>query len=351
MRLPTAGRSVPPPLKNAALTASDLVGHVGRRSRALPDFLIAGAQRCGTTTLYKALVQHPQVLGPRLRKGVHFFDTAYGRGTDWYRSRFPLRRTVRAAAGGAGGVVGESSPYYLFHPLCAERIAADLPEAKVVVMLRDPVERAYSAHSHESARGFETEPFERALDLEEERIAGEEERLAADPLARSHHHQHHAYVARGRYVDQLLRLERHVGRERMFVVDAERFFADPDRHFPELEEFLGVRHCPGVVFGHHNARPRTELPERLRRRLEDAFAESDERLAEWWGRTPSWREPGGGGRNALSGRRPAQDGGGEADNGAVGEDGAAPGTAPGPAPGGNGADTSADAHRYTSDRH
>lgn len=316
MRFPTAGRPVPAPLKNAALTAADLAGHLGRRSRALPDFLIAGAQRCGTTSLFKALMQHPQVFGPTLRKGVHYFDTAYGRGTDWYRSRFPLRRTVRRAASGAGGAVGESSPYYLFHPLCAERIAADLPEAKVVVMLRDPVERAYSAHSHESARGFEDEPFERALDLEEERLAGEEERLAADPLAHSYHHQHHAYVARGRYIDQLLRLERHVGRERMFVVDSERFFAEPERHFPELEEFLGVRHCPGVAFGRHNAQPRTALPDRLRGRLERAFAESDERLAEWWGQTPSWRsspdraarpEPGADLPDGPSGERYASD--------------------------------------------
>ncbi|WP_333563673.1 sulfotransferase family protein [Nocardiopsis suaedae] len=347
MRLSMAGRTVPTPLKNAALSAADLAGHVSRRSRALPDFLIAGAQRCGTTTLYKALMQHPQVLGPTLRKGVHFFDTAYGRGTDWYRSRFPMRRSVRAAAGGAGGVVGESSPYYLFHPLCAERIAADLPEAKVVVMLRDPVERAYSAHSHESARGYETEPFERALDLEDERIAGEEERLAADALARSHHHQHHAYVARGRYIDQLLRLERHVGRERMFVVDAERFFAEPERHFPELEEFLGVRHCPGVVFGHHNARPRAELPERLRRRLEDAFADSDERLAEWWGRTPSWREPGGGSEAASAGRplRLVDEESGE--GGVPGGENAAPDSGTGD----EGPDASAHARSYASEPH
>ncbi|WP_408639105.1 sulfotransferase family protein [Nocardiopsis endophytica] len=355
MRLPLAGRSVPTPLKNAALTAADAAGRVGRRSRALPDFLIVGAQRCGTTTLYKALMQHPQVFGPTLRKGVHFFDTAYGRGTDWYRSRFPLRRTVRAAAGGAGGVVGESSPYYLFHPLCAERIAADLPEAKVVVMLRDPVERAHSAHSHESARGYETEPFERALDLEAERIAGEEERLAAaGPSERSFHHQHHAYVARGRYIDQLLRLERHVGRERMFVVDAERFFADPDRHFPELEEFLGVRHCPGVVFGHHNARPRAELPERLRRRLEEAFADSDERLAEWWGRTPSWREPEGGRGSRAQGRsegkadsEEAADGASDATHGHGSGDGSSNGSS-GEGTGDSGTSSSP---KYASERH
>src|SRR5690606_15296632 len=161
MPLPPAAvrRPLPEPVKSAVRAVADLAGQATRGRRALPDVLLAGAQRCGTTTLFRALLQHPRVLGPTLRKGEHYFDTGYGRGLDWYRGRFPTRRAVRAAGGGTGAVVCESSPYYLFHPLCAERIAADLPGVKVVVMLRDPVERAYSAHAHETARGYETQPF------------------------------------------------------------------------------------------------------------------------------------------------------------------------------------------------
>ena len=99
----------------------------------------------------------------------------------------------------------ESSPYYMFHPLAAGRIARDLPGVKLLVLVRDPVERAYSAHAHELARGFETEPFERALELEDERLGGEAERITADPAYLSHSQQHHAYVARGQYADQLER--------------------------------------------------------------------------------------------------------------------------------------------------
>ncbi|MFW5416269.1 sulfotransferase [Nocardiopsis sp. CNT-189] len=285
-----ARRPLPDPVKGAVRAAADLAGQATRGRRALPGALLAGAQRCGTTTLFRALLQHPGVLGPTLRKGVHYFDTGYGRGLDWYRGRFPTRRAVRAAGGGAGAVVCESSPYYLFHPLCAERIAADLPGVKVVVILRDPVERAYSAHAHETARGYESLPFERALEREEERLAGAGELLASSPRARSHHHQHHAYLARGRYIDQLLRLEKHLGRDRLHVIDADPFLADPERHLPALEEFLGLPHHGGIRFGRHNARPRAPLPPALRRELAARFEEDDARLAGWWGRTPSWRD-------------------------------------------------------------
>src|SRR5580692_9445955 len=124
----------------------------------LPGFLIVGAQRCGTTSMYRALSEHPEVRKAVLHKGVHYFDMNYGRGLGWYRAHFPLAR--------GGGVTFESSPYYLFHPLAAERIAADLPGVKLIVLVRDPVERAYSAYTHERARGFETESFEQAIERE-----------------------------------------------------------------------------------------------------------------------------------------------------------------------------------------
>lgn len=282
-------RQLADPARRILLPLADSLGQATRDARVLPDLLICGAQRCGTTSLFKALVQHPQVMGPTLRKGVHYFDTGYVRGPRWYQGHFPLRSTVRARSTRERVRVCESSPYYLFHPLAAERIARDLPGVQVVVMLRDPVERAYSAHSHESARGFETEPFERAIELEPRRLAGQEELLCADPRARSHAHQHHAYLARGRYADQLVRLEKHLGRDRLHVIDCGEFFADPRSCFDRVERFLGLAHHPGIRFDRHNARPRRGMPEGLRAELTARFADSDERLAHWWGRTPTWR--------------------------------------------------------------
>ena len=274
-----------------ALAVSDVVGRATSGARMTPSFLITGAQRCGTTSMYRALAQHPCVLGPVLRKGVHYFDTDYGRGSSWYRAHFPTRWSGALAArrGGAPAQAFESSPYYLFHPLAGERIAADLPGVRLVVLVRDPVERAYSAHTHELRRGFEHEPFDRALELEEARLAGAEERLRNNPLAVDPSHQHHAYVARGRYVEQLERLEQLLGRERLHVVDSQDFFDDPAPAHSAVLDFLGLPPSGAVAFDQHNARPRSPMPEPVRERLSEHFRPYDERLAAWLGTTPSWR--------------------------------------------------------------
>jgi hypothetical protein len=276
-------------------TARALARHTGRltsSARMTPDFLIIGGQRCGTTSMYKTLREHPAVLPAALHKGVHYFDTSYDRGMAWYRGHFP--RTATAARverrTGTRPVTFESSPYYMFHPLAADRIARDLPGVKVVILLRDPVERAYSAHAHELARGFETEDFETALALEDSRLAGEVERILAEPGYTSHSHQHHAYLQRGRYVEHLERLEAIFGRDRMHVVDSHRFFTDPESVYDATLEFLGLPHTGYPVFERHNARPRSPLPEDLRRRLDEHFAPYDDRLATWLGRPVSWRE-------------------------------------------------------------
>ncbi|HEY7145148.1 MAG TPA: sulfotransferase domain-containing protein [Streptosporangiaceae bacterium] len=258
----------------------------GRRTapiRVLPSFLIVGGQRCGTTSLFTALSQHPGVRMPLGRKGIHYFDVAYHHDLSWYRGHFPL------AVPGSRVITGESSPYYMFHPLAPERIARDLPSVRLIAALRDPVERAYSAHAHELARGFETEPFERALELEASRLAGTGALLSAAGQPEVPAHRHQAYLTRGQYIDQLERLEALVGRDRIHVVDSAVFFETPEREFSEVLAYLGLPAADTIRFGQHNARPRAPMPGSLRGRLEEHFRPYDERLARWLGRPPSWR--------------------------------------------------------------
>jgi Sulfotransferase domain len=258
----------------------------GRRTapiRLLPSFLIVGAQRCGTTSLFTALSQHPGVRMPLARKGIHYFDVGYQHDLSWYRGHFPL------AIPGSRVITGESSPYYMFHPLAPQRIASDLPSVRLIVALRDPVERAYSAHAHELARGFETEPFERALELETGRLADAGAVLHADGLTEVPAHRHQAYLTRGQYIEQLERLEDLVGRARIHVVDSAVFFTAPEPEFAQVLSYLGLPSSDKIRFGQHNARPRAPMPGSLRRRLEEHFQPYDERLARWLGRVPSWR--------------------------------------------------------------
>ncbi len=280
-------------VKRAAHLAAWGGGRVTVAARMSPSFLIVGAQRCGTTSLYRALARHPLVLKAVWRKGVHYFDVAYHKGPEWYRAHFPLKATARLVARRHGQVplAFESSPYYLFHPLAPERIAHDLPDVKAIVLVRDPVERAWSAHAHELARGFENEPsFELAVALEEERLAGETERLRREPHAISHAHRHQAYLARGRYAEQLERLDAFLGRDRVLVIDSGNLFADPWPVYDRVLDFLGLPRTGDPEFRRHNARPRiSPMPDGLRRSLQEYFAPWDARLRPWLGDDPSWQ--------------------------------------------------------------
>jgi hypothetical protein len=282
-----------PTLKCSVHTMSRAAGRLTAGSRVLPSFLIIGAQRCGTTSLYRALSQHPLLLKPVLHKGVHYFDMAYDQGLSWYRAHFPLRpRASRLAYRyGYRPQAFESSPYYLFHPLAGARIAWDLPGVKLIVLTRDPVERAFSAHAHELARGFETETsFARAVELEEERLAGAEDDLRASPHSTNHAHRHLAYLGRGRYAEQLARLEPLVGRERLLVLDSGRFFSEPEVVYDRVLAFLGLPHIGDPVFEPHNVRSRpAPMPASLRRELTDHFEGQDSLLSSWLGAVPSWR--------------------------------------------------------------
>ena len=127
------------------------------RWRPLPDFLVIGAQKAGTTALYAYLRWHPGITGPSWKE-VSFFDRHWWRGEAWYRGQFPLR--------GRGRLVGEASPSYLFHPLAPERVHSLVPGARLVALVRDPVARAYSHYQHEVALGREPLGFEDALAAE-----------------------------------------------------------------------------------------------------------------------------------------------------------------------------------------
>ena len=147
-------------MKRVVHLGSRSYGRITAPARMLPSFLICGGQRCGTTSLYRALAAHPVVLKAVLHKGVHYFDTSYHRGHGLVSRALPAAAQRRARSTQRYGVPAqtfESSPYYMYHPHAAARIARDLPGVKLVVLVRDPVERAYSQHAHELARGFEPE--------------------------------------------------------------------------------------------------------------------------------------------------------------------------------------------------
>lgn len=277
-----ARRHAPAPVVRLARTSVDQWGSATAGLRLLPSFVIVGAQRSGTTTLYRLLSDHPAVLRPTTAKGIGYFDLNYDRGPQWYRGHFPIRWR-------RSSVTFESSGYYSFHPHAIARLVHDLPQAKLVMMLRDPVDRAYSAHRHEFNRGFESEPFHRAVELESARLAGEVERMLAEPKYQSLAHRHHAYLGRGRYVEQVRRIQDLVGGDRLHLLDADRFFDQPREQFESLQRWLGLPLWQPDRVPAENAQPREPMDRGLRAELTSYFEPFDRQLEELTGMRPSWR--------------------------------------------------------------
>jgi len=261
--------------------------------RVLPDFVVIGGQRCGSTSLYTILCGHPQVMAAS-HKELHFFDLNWQRGTTFYRRSFPLRRHLhmRTRRVGAPAVAGEASPYYLFHPAVPERLAATLPEARLIAILRDPVDRAYSQYQLSLREGHETLTFEQALDEEPDRVAGVEQRLLAEPGFRSPAHRHMTYQARGFYLDQLARWWQHVPRERLLVLRSEDMFQHPAEVYRRVTDYLGLEPHERTDFEARNRVSYSSMPPAARARLRELYAEPNRRLAAALGWDLDWQRPG-----------------------------------------------------------
>jgi hypothetical protein len=259
-----------------------------------PDFVIIGAKRGGSTSLYRYVLEHPSIQpifpGVIHLKGVHYYDTNYGRGLRWYRSHFPLQAGGRhlARPGIRPAISGEASPYYLFHPLAAERLARDFPDVRIIVVLRDPVERAYSHFKERTHHGGETLDFEQALDAEEGRLLGEAERIVAEPGYRSAEHENHSYLAQGRYLDMLPRWFGLFGRDQFHIAVSEDFYADPERHVNEVWKFLGLP--PGRLASRvrHNYLPAPGISPQTRQRLQAGLADHNRGLEDLLGCSLPW---------------------------------------------------------------
>ena len=288
--MPSLKQQTPDVIKQLGRRAYTPIGQVTASSRMMPSFILAGAQRCGTTSLYRALLSHPAVLSAAYHKGVNYFDVNYDRGMDWYRGHFPLNLTgaLRTRGTSESPVTFDASGYYMYHPLAAERIGHDLPGVKVLVLLRDPVERAYSAYKHEYRRGFETESFERALQIEDERIQPELERMLADHSYQSSSYRHHSYRRRGLYAEQMDRLAEAVGRDHLLAIESENFFEHPEEEYARIIHFLGLAPHRPESFDRWNARPGSGMPEAAKEFLAEAYQDQARLLAPYFEQPPSW---------------------------------------------------------------
>jgi hypothetical protein len=277
---------LPEPIRRAKAQIRPLYRKLTNARRGLPDFVIIGAQKAGTTSLMRYLQSHPDVVSEPGVGEVHFFDNNWQRGEHYYRAHFPLRRTIerRHQHSGHETVTGEKSPFYLFHPLVPERAHRIIPNVKLVVLLRNPVQRAASQHRMNTNMGIETLALKEAIEAEPARIEPSFREISAGgsftsglPAARF------SYVSRGRYVEQLHRWLAFYPREQLLILRSEDLADDPETTFATTLEYLGLApHRPEFV-QHNRARRAYAIEPEVAARLEELLREPNQRLAEEFG--------------------------------------------------------------------
>ncbi len=257
---------------------------------ALPDFLVIGVGKGGTTYLYHLLTQHPLVERAS-SKETHFFnDDYYIEGVEWYRQCFPTPRQKN----GRMTITGEASPY-IAHPLAPERAAEVVPEARLIALLRNPVDRAYSDHHQSLRRGRVTRTFEEVVEKEKTLLlgapeSGEERERYLDKARESSENRSQA-LYKGIYVEHLARWAEHFDREQMLILKSEDFFARPQEVLGQVFAFLDLPEWepdPSVFERKRNTRRYEKMDPETRRSLEEYFAPHNQRLYDFLGRDLGW---------------------------------------------------------------
>lgn len=255
----------------------------------LPDFVIVGAMKCGTTSLFQYLAQHPDIIVSK-KKEIHYFDFGYSNGLKWYRRQFPTKiQKIKRQLSGRRTVTGEASPYYMFHPHACKRMAALLPDAKLIVLLRNPVDRAFSHYYNEIRHERESLALEEAFEAEPERLAGEVEKMMEDEKYFSFHHGHHAYLARGIYIEQIRQVREYYPEDQLLVLDSDLLFSEPQQTCNHVFHFLGLPPWGIQEFKVHNpGQYKNPMSPELRKKLVAYYSPHNKALYEYLGTRFDW---------------------------------------------------------------
>jgi hypothetical protein len=257
----------------------------------LPDFYLIGAQKSGTSALYDYLVQHPSV-HPCITKEPRFFDKYYQRGINWYRSCYPFtfKKNLETKIFNRKFLTGEATERYLEHPHVPERIKKVTPNAKFIVLLRNPITRAYSHYNMRYESKKEDLSFEQAINQEEERTKGEFKKMLEDENYYSKEYFHHSYLDKGIYVEKLKRWMKIFPKEQFLILKSEDFFKNPNTTYNQVLKFLDL---PGWKLQEYKkigagVYKRPVIESKLEKRLVEFFKPYNEDLYKFLGIRFDW---------------------------------------------------------------
>ncbi|MBD2464830.1 tetratricopeptide repeat protein [Oscillatoria sp. FACHB-1407] len=253
-------------------------GHWDAGTPQKPDFLIIGTMKSGTTSLYRYLTQHPQIL-PAIKKEINFFAYNFGRGMEWYLAHFP-RRTEHSSF-----LSGEASPLYFNTSKVAERIASHLPNTKLIVLLRNPVERTISHYYHRSKWVFqEKRSLEESVQFEMNLIND----LADISIAPEIYPDEQGYLFISLYVYFLAKWMKLFPKEQLLILKGEELFEKPVETMKTVFDFLGVADHRLPKYQNYFPGTQRSVDPQIRQMLSDYFQPHNRRLEDYLGMQFNW---------------------------------------------------------------
>lgn len=238
--------------------------------RALPDFIIIGASRSGTTHFFNTLRHHPQIKTSRIKE-VKFFnnDEKYNKGESFYRSYFPLRTSLKK-----GDIVGEASPNYLSTPKSADRIKQMLPDAKLIVLLRDPVQRFLSCYFYKQQKEHQKHIKYPTL----------EEMLSDENIDQTIKEEVTFYI------DEIKRYEKYYKSGNLLIINSDDYFSSPEVTLQQVCNYLGVDDSYNFpkLKSWNKAMLRTSVSDEVIEKLTKVFAQKNELLYKYINKDLDW---------------------------------------------------------------
>ncbi len=259
----------------------------------LPDFLIIGFVKCGTTSLFEYLLQHPDIYHPS-GKEIDYFDRLYGRGNNWYRVNFQhksykffVKNLLRK-----NFLTGEATPRYIEHPLTLNRIKKTVPNAKFIILLRNPVDRAYSHYNQNFRNGYEYLSFEDAIKLEEERIKSRYEKMGKEEDYYSWDYDLFGYKAHGVYVDKLEHWMNAFSKNQFLILQTEEFLKNPSVIYNQVLRFLDLPKWEPLEYKLYKKRDykQPKIKPEVKKKLMEYYQPYNEKLYKLLGSNFHWNE-------------------------------------------------------------
>jgi hypothetical protein len=256
--------------------------------RVLPDFIIIGAAKCGTTSLYDYLIQHPDIY-PALRKETKFFDVHFQMGITWYRSNFPFKffKFIVEKIQKKKFLTGEATPAYLHNYHCANRIHKELPNTKLIIILRNPIDRAFSDYQMRVRGNHENRSFLDVIKFEENLLADGID-LLKDEKYFKYGAKFRPYLSWGRYFDELEPWQKLFPKDNFLFLKTQDLNKNPLTTLNRVFEFLDIKPFEIKNLEKLNVGKYEKLDEEIRNHLIEHFKKHNKKLEEYLGINFNW---------------------------------------------------------------